>query len=54
MALLPFGSEVLEGLGSRTSLDLAWRDLFSPSDSAKFDHVYAVKMADSGLRHDFG
>ena len=32
----------------------AWRDLFSPSDSAKFDHVYAVKMADSGLRHDFG
>lgn len=31
-----------------------WRDLFSQEDAAKLDHLYALKMAGSGLAHDFG
>ena len=31
-----------------------WRAAFSESDAAKFDHLYAIKMAGSGLQHDFG
>ena len=31
-----------------------WREVFSQEESANLDHLYAIRMADSGLTHDFG